>query len=175
MTPPRGFLEISRKPCAGGAPNFFSVTKIWFRKFWHHSPVGRSHRWPPVATGGSVALYKAKILTCSNFDKNWHSSQFLDVEHDKIIHFSWKSFSGSLNGFFAMSVFIKGLLSCSVGPLKLSLRFSSFGYHLVSWRAITGPNFKPGGQTNPEISRGGAYAPPPYPYRWSLRGRPTKG
>ena len=59
-----------------------------------------------------------------------------------------------------MSVFIKGLLTCSVGPLKLSLRFSSFGYHLVSWRAITGPNFKPGGQTNPEISRGGAYAPP---------------
>ena len=58
-----------------------------------------------------------------------------------------------------MSVFIKGLFACSVGPLKLSLRISSFGYHLLSWRSITGPNFKPGGLTNPEISRARGICP----------------
>ena len=46
-----------------------------------------------------------------------------------------------------MSVFIKGLIACSVGPLKLCLRISFFGYHLLSL-------------TSPEISRG-AYAPHP--------------
>ena len=62
---------------------------------------------------------------------------------------------------FSRCRYLSGLLTCSVGPLKLSLRISSFGYHLVSWRAITGPNFKPGGQTNPEISRGGHMPPIP--------------
>ena len=59
-----------------------------------------------------------------------------------------------------MSAFIKGLFACSVGPLKLSLRISSIGYLLLSWRSITGPNFKPGGLTSPEISRGGICPPP---------------
>ena len=82
----------------------FSVSKIWFRKFWHHSSVGRSHRWLPVATGGSVALYYAKILTCSNFDRNWHCCQFLDVEHDSIIHFFMKIvIPGSLMAFSHLS------------------------------------------------------------------------
>ena len=42
-----------------------------------------------------------------------------------------------------MSVFIKGFLACLVGPLKLSLRISSFCYHLLSWRSITGPRWSP--------------------------------
>ena len=44
----------------------------------------------------------------------------------------------------------KGLFACSVGPLKLSLRISSFGYHLLSRRSITGSNFKSGGSVNPK-------------------------
>ena len=58
-----------------------------------------------------------------------------------------------------MSVLIRGSLACSVGPLKLRLRISSFGYLLLSWRSITGQNFKPGGLTNPEISRAGGICP----------------
>ena len=58
-----------------------------------------------------------------------------------------------------MSVLIRGWLACSVGPLKLRLRISSFGYLLLSWRSITGQNFKPGGLTNPEISRAGGICP----------------
>ena len=56
-----------------------------------------------------------------------------------------------------MSVFIRGLFACSVGLLKLRVRISSFGHHLLSWRSITDPNFKPGGRTSPGITRG-AYA-----------------
>ena len=62
-----------------------------------------------------------------------------------------------------MSVFSKGLLACSVGPLKLSLRIR------------TGPNFKPGELTNPEISREG-HIPPPIPtIEVSTGGRPYEG
>ena len=38
----------------------------------------------------SVALFEAKNSVCSNLDKSWHVSQFLDVEHDKNINFSSK-------------------------------------------------------------------------------------
>ena len=60
-----------------------------------------------------------------------------------------------------MSVFIKGLLACSAGPLKSSLRISSFGFHLLLWRSKIsgGQNFKCGGPANLKISSGGAYAP----------------
>ena len=68
----------------------------------------------------------------------------------------------SINGIFAMSVFIRGLLLWSVGPFRSSVRVGSFGYHLLSRWSTTGPNFKSGGPANSEISRGG-HMPPPVP------------
>ena len=59
-----------------------------------------------------------------------------------------------------MSVFIKGLLAWSVGPLKSSLRVGSFGYHdgllLVQISSL-------GDQPIPRSRGGGTYAPPPIP------------
>ena len=49
ITPPRGFSEISPKPC-GGAPNFIAVTKMWSASFSTNSLVDQSHQWVP--TGG---------------------------------------------------------------------------------------------------------------------------
>ena len=52
-----------------------------------------------------------------------------------------------------MSVFIKGLLACSVGPLKLSLRISSFGDHVLSYEDLLLVQIlKAGGSKNLEMS-----------------------
>ena len=53
-------------------------------EFWLTEPL--SLQWPAMATGESDQPNGSK--TCSNFDKDWQSSQFFDVDHNRIFRFS---------------------------------------------------------------------------------------
>ena len=69
----------------------------------------------------SVALYEAKNSICSNLDKSWQVSQFMDVEHDKNINFSSKSFLGQV-------IFCKAVCQKIISVISGSTQVKSEGY-----------------------------------------------
>ena len=62
--------------------------------------------------------------------------------------------------FFAISAFIKGLFACSVGPLKLSLRISSYWLSSSIMKVYYWSKFQVWGTNQSWDLEGGAYAPP---------------